>query len=376
MKKLLLIFVAVAFAIQCAPGAEDLEVTDGGGSFERSTMPIFNGSPPDAPEHEAVVSLHQIARGSVYVSPFCSGTLISPDVVVTAAHCLTEVKGKRIKVTEPSAVAVYVGGDPSLDILDHLYLVTEVAVYPTYDPRTNVGDIALIRLASAISESVAPVPALPASLGLTDADIGATLNFAGFGQTETGGSGVLLQVDLPLGGLGCTVEGCPDAGDSATMISYAQVEAGPCFGDSGGPAFFYREGVPYVAGVTSYGDQWCTIYGVSTRTDAFDGWISEFVYVPDCSADAVCNTECDPGADPDCSTGPDCSADGVCNGECDPGADPDCFAGCGDGVCGAGESCDGRDGTVECEDCAGRTGGKPSRRYCIVEGVCIGQGCP
>ncbi len=376
MKKLLLVTLALMFVIHCAPGAEDLDVVDGDGSYGRTRLPIFNGSPPDAPEHEAVVSLHQIERGSVYVSPFCSGTLISPDVIVTAAHCLTEVKGKRIKVTAPTEVAVYVGSNPSADILDHLYLVAELEVHSGYDPRTNVADIALIRLANPISEPVTPVPHLPSELGLTDADIGSTINFAGFGRDELGNSGVLLQVDLPLGGLGCTVEGCPDGGDSATMMSYAQVEAGPCFGDSGGPAFFHRDGAPYVAGVTSYGDQWCTIYGVSTRTDAFDGWISEFMYVPDCSADGTCNPECGVGEDPDCSTGPDCSADGVCNGECAPGEDPDCFAGCGDGVCGAGESCDGRDGTTECEDCAGRTGGKPSRRYCFVEGVCIGGGCP
>ena len=50
---------------------------------------------------------------------------------------------------------------------------------------------------------------------------------------------------------------------------------------------------------------------------------------------------------------------------------------CDDGVCGVGESCDGRIGTVECTaDCDGRTSGKPSNRYCFVEGSCEGGGCP
>lgn len=49
---------------------------------------------------------------------------------------------------------------------------------------------------------------------------------------------------------------------------------------------------------------------------------------------------------------------------------------CGDGICGAGESCDGRASTEECAaDCPGRTGVKPSRRFCRVEGVCEGPGC-
>ena len=50
---------------------------------------------------------------------------------------------------------------------------------------------------------------------------------------------------------------------------------------------------------------------------------------------------------------------------------------CGDEICGIGESCDGRDGTVVCPaDCDGVTGGKKGDRYCIVEGNCVGDGCP
>lgn len=53
------------------------------------------------------------------------------------------------------------------------------------------------------------------------------------------------------------------------------------------------------------------------------------------------------------------------------------FIGCGDGTCGDGESCDGRSATVDCPaDCNGVTGGKPSGRYCCVEGSCFGNGCP
>jgi murein DD-endopeptidase MepM/ murein hydrolase activator NlpD len=49
---------------------------------------------------------------------------------------------------------------------------------------------------------------------------------------------------------------------------------------------------------------------------------------------------------------------------------------CGDGTCGSGESCDGRSSTITCPtDCDGKTNGKPSRRYCFVEGACEGPGC-
>ena len=241
--------------------------------------------------------------GAPSASPFCSGTPIAPDVVVTAAHCLTTVRGKKLKTLAPSAVTVYVGDVPAEDLLQHLYAVIEVAPHPTYDPRNNLDDIGVLRLATAVSEPVTPVAHVPAELGLTQSDIGATINFAGFGKTESGSIGVKLQVDLPLAGLGCTVYGCPDGGDAATQISYAQQEAGPCSGDSGGPAFLLRGGTPYVAVVTSYGDPYCVYYGVSTRTDAFDAWLSAFVdYVPPvCEPDGWCNPDCASGSDPDCS---------------------------------------------------------------------------
>ncbi len=383
LRTLILLSVLGAVALS-ACGGDPIEVLPGSGDLEVAGQAIFNGTAANEPQHGAVVSLHQLVSSQVYVAPFCSGTLIRGDVVLTAAHCLDAGKRKP-KPMAPTALAVYVGDRPADDILEHLYIVKELAIHPDYNSRLNVNDIALIRLSTPVSEPVQPVPALPPALGFTDADIGATLNFAGFGRTETGESGVKLQVDLPLAGVGCVVEGCPDGGDTSSHISYVQTGAngGPCSGDSGGPAFLFRDGSPYVAGVTSYGDAYCTIYGVSTRTDTFDSFINEFIGVtpppPDCSADGVCNPECE--IDPDCGVEPppDCSADGVCNPECE--IDPDCGVepppeGRGDGVCGAGESCDGRDGTVACEaDCAGRHTGKPSGRYCYVEGVCVGEGC-
>ncbi len=136
-----------------------------------------------------------------------------------------------------------------------------------------------MRLNVSVTEAT-PIPHLGPAEGFTTNDIGDTINFAGFGDDENANSGVKLQVDGTLGGLGCSVAGCPDAGDAATMISYAQLTSGPCFGDSGGPAFVFRGSGTYVGGITSYGDNNCSLYGVSTRTDAFDGYINAFIGLP------------------------------------------------------------------------------------------------
>ncbi len=324
--------------VGCATDLSDLEVLEGTGSDVEGK--IYGGDAPDAPEHDAVVSLHTLSRGGKYVSvgPFCSGTLITTDVVITAAHC---TDGSRT-----NTVAVYVGDDPSADIVSHLYSVDEIWVHPGYDSRQLLNDISLIRLTTPITESVTPVPYLSAAEGLTSADMGALINFAGFGQTETGTSGVKLQVDGTIDALGCGVSGCPSAGDTATQFSYSQPSSGPCFGDSGGPAFIYRTSGTYVAGLTSYGDSTCSVYGVSTRVDAYETEILDFIG----------GVEPPPPVD----TGEPPPADG-CNN---------------DGVCDEGESCDGRDGTSACGDCDGKTNGKPANRWCEVGSSCEGGGCP
>ncbi len=335
------------------------------------THRVINGQPAEdtTAEYAATVGLRYKVSGNFFSpTPSCTGTLISEDTVLTAAHCLTEVKGFKVNPTKADAVRIMFGQDSTSDLW---VAVSEVSVHPGYNPSSLENDIALARLAGPAPAGFEPVPALPASLGLTAADVGTDLDFVGFGYSNLSKTdiGVKLHNVLPLGALGCPTNvypGCFPGAPTDTQFSYSQVDQGqvegPCNGDSGGPAFIQRGGVSYVAGITSYGDGPCTDYGVSTTVDAFEGYINAFV---------------GEGGTP----GPDCSADGTCNDQCAPGDDPDCGGGdsgggsCGDGVCGAGESCDGRNGTSACSDCGGKTNGKPSERWCEVEGICEGPGC-
>ncbi len=252
----------------------------GDGDRIGQTFPIINGQPPNAAHHNAVVALHRVNGSSVDPDSFCSGTLISPTVVITAAHCL--VVSGTVSIP-PSTLAIYFGNAPLSDPNPDFRAVSETEIHPSYNRSARRNDMGLIRLA-APQNDVTPVPTLPASLGFSNSDVGQTvLNFAGFGRASNGSFDVKLQVNGTLGGLGCSVSGCsgtPNDLERATQISYRQPSGGPCSGDSGGPAFVSRGGTMYVGGMTSWGDFACTQFGVSTRADAYEDYIQDFIGVP------------------------------------------------------------------------------------------------
>ncbi len=331
---------------------------------------IINGdpAPSNVAEYAATVGVHVRSGNQVSVEPFCTGTLISSEVIMTAAHCCDESNGgPNANPMEPDEVAVYFGQGPAFvgnNVNGEFFGISEVSIHPSYSKFSLNNDICLFRLEVPNTDTT-PIPHLPASLGLSNGDAGTLLDHVGFGYSDLSFSqyGVKLHADVPLAGLGCVVPGCPSpaTGGQFSYVQDGNPFFGPCNGDSGGPAFINRGGTTYTAGITSYGDQGCSVYGVSTNVSAYEGFINDFI-----------------GTAP--PPPPDCSADGVCNGDCAPGDDPDCGGnppgGCdNDGVCEAGESCDGRNGTTACGDCPGVTNGRPSNRFCFVNGVCEGPGC-
>lgn len=278
--------------------------------------PIVYGKPDIIPSHNAVVLLY-MDQGDE--SGMCTGTLITKNVVLTAAHCVASLT---------SASKLNVGFGREFSHRMPWIKASETLVHPDYNPNWPAYDIALVRLSKPAPFDVVPIPYLPASMALTQDDVGIVVNFSGFGKTESGKTGSLLEVSDEVVLICENPNGCkwqdPRFGAiQAPMMApqtlcYDQKPGGPCSGDSGGPAFVTIDGVEYVAGVTSYGDENCAYFGCSVKVDAFEDFILPFLGAA--NGETCSNRdECGSGH---CLEGVCCqtACDGACNSCAQPGS--------------------------------------------------------
>jgi V8-like Glu-specific endopeptidase len=284
----------------------------------------------------------------------CTGTLIAPRLVLTAAHCVIDPRlSSELEVFFGSATDA-----PGPQIRR----VVHVAPHPDYRDDGDDADLAAL-----ILDEPAPVAPLPLDPGtLDDAWIGAAVRLVGFGQpsstelttgTKRAGTAVITEMD------------------AATF----RIEADPamsCHGDSGGPVLATRDGGEVLIGVTSRGDPGCVVYGQNVRVDSFRAsflaaWIdaaatwptppagdgdtlaslADAICTQPCIDDAACpaGLVCRPSPGPDgianrCalpglvagSFGDACTGDATCNDRCvrlSAGDSPDacrCYQACAD----------------------------------------------
>ncbi len=199
----------------------------------------------------------------------CTGTLVAPNVVVTAGHCDRGGCGARI----------FVGTDVSKPNDGRVIKVADRVTNPGYKPPRKQDDLAVLVLADAVDD-VPPRAIAPAS-ALSGAR---SIRAVGYGTTDQYGSvgyGLRRLVDVPL-----ATNDPRFGGDAKTEFVAGSpfLDRDSCSGDSGGPAYVSTRSGWLLAGATSRATataiRTCGDGGIYTLVGAYEDWLAPFLKAP------------------------------------------------------------------------------------------------
>ncbi len=179
----------------------------------------------------------------------CSGVLVAPRIVATAAHCVDwrpDAVVLGASIDDPSEVAVVTGG----------------AVHPDWQPGSFDADVGLLLL------DAAPAAAAPVEIAEVPIALGDSVRVVGWGMAS-------LEVGAERSGTKREAVGTVSSVEPPHVV-IAPTAGSPCGGDSGAPAYVMREdGSEALAGLVVAGDTACADHTRVLVLGDFRDWIAE-----------------------------------------------------------------------------------------------------
>jgi MYXO-CTERM domain-containing protein len=308
-----------------------------------SSSAIISGVPSPTSQNYVVEIIHPVAGGAAE----CSGTLVAPNLVLTARHCVSVTPdvgftcdssgsgsdgGAVVSDYDPSTLYIYTGTAEATGT--ETAATTGVRLF--HDDATNIcnHDLALIELAT-------PLTSLPiATLDLnTELEAGQNVTAVGYGLTA---DGTLPTVRLERTGIPIVSIG-PSSDSEGYNVAPNDFDLGEsiCSGDSGGPAL---DAVGAVVGVASSGGNGTTSDNPA-QSCIGSGTINLY---SETSAfrDVILDAFTAVGATPVLTAvplGASCTSDGECSTGLCAGVSSDagttCTADCASAACPSGSTC-------------------------------------
>ncbi len=247
-------FACAALAMGCSVASTSPDQEEVGATESK----IINGE--ETTGYPNIIALYGKKPGADK-GVLCTASIVSPTVVLTAAHCVdpaTAGEGNVYKILLGHKLTDSSNPSPSIP-------VSEVHWDPEFSAQDLQGghDIAVAILAE--PTTIAPLKINRQALSsLSNARlVGYGLNN---GQEETG-AGIKRTAEVPVASI-----------DDKFVVTGSWFGTTMCSGDSGGPVLANVNGETLIVGVNSFGFIKCMGTGSSTRVDKYLSFVDRYVH--------------------------------------------------------------------------------------------------